>query len=65
MDRQANCGIFKQQNTTGHKKEQNTITLNKIWELQNPYEGEAEAPVLWPSDAKSWFIRKDSDAGKD
>ena len=26
---------------------------------------EAEAPVLWPPDAKSWLIRKDSDAGKD
>ena len=26
---------------------------------------EAEAPILWPPDAKSWFIWKDSDAGKD
>ena len=26
---------------------------------------EAEAPVLWPPDAKSWLIRKDPDAGKD
>ena len=26
---------------------------------------EAEIPILWPSDAKSWFIWKDSDAGKD
>ena len=26
---------------------------------------DAEAPVLWPPDAKSQFIRKDSDAGKD
>ena len=27
---------------------------------------EAEAPVLWPPDAKSsWLIGKDSDAGKD
>ena len=28
-------------------------------------EAEAEAPILWPPDEKSWFIRKDSDAGKD
>ena len=28
-------------------------------------DAEAEAPVLWPPDAKSWFIRKDPDAGKD
>ena len=26
---------------------------------------EAETPVLWPPDAKSWFIWKDPDAGKD
>ena len=26
---------------------------------------EAEAPILWPHDAKSWLIRKDPDAGKD
>ena len=26
---------------------------------------DAEAPVLWPPDAKSQLIRKDSDAGKD
>ena len=26
---------------------------------------EAEAPILWPPDAKSEFIGKDPDAGKD
>ena len=25
---------------------------------------EAETPILWPHDAKSWFIGKDPDAGK-
>ena len=24
-----------------------------------------EAPILWPSDMKSWLIGKDPDAGKD
>ena len=28
-------------------------------------DAEAEAPILWPSDAKSQFVRKDPDAGKD
>ena len=28
-------------------------------------DAEAEAPILWPLDAKSWLIRKDPDAGKD
>ena len=28
-------------------------------------DAEAEAPTLWPPDAKSKLIRKDPDAGKD
>ena len=28
-------------------------------------DAEAEAPILWPPDEKSWLIGKDSDAGKD
>ena len=28
-------------------------------------DAEAEAPVLWPPDVKSWLIGKDPDAGKD
>ena len=26
---------------------------------------DAEAPILWPPDAKNWHVRKDPDAGKD
>ena len=26
---------------------------------------EAETPLFWPPDAKSWLIGKDPDAGKD
>ena len=26
---------------------------------------EAEAPILWPPDGKSWLIRKDPDTGED
>ena len=28
-------------------------------------DAEAEAPIFWPSDAKSQLIGKDTDAGKD
>ena len=28
-------------------------------------DAEAEPPILWPPDAKSWLIGKDPDAGKD
>ena len=28
-------------------------------------DAEADAPVLWPPDAKSWLIGKDPDPGRD
>ena len=28
------------------------------------YDAEAEAPILWPYDVKSWLTRKDPDSGK-
>ena len=33
--------------------------------ISSEYLFEGETPILWPPDAKSWLIRKDSDAGKD
>ena len=36
---------------------------NQSWILIRRTNAETEAPILWPPDAKSWFIRKD--AGKD
>ena len=33
-------------------------------ELIGSTDVEAETPILWPSDMKSWLIEKDSDAGK-
>ena len=38
---------------------------NQSWIFIGRTDAEAEAPVLWPPDAKSWLIRKDLDAGKD
>ena len=38
--------------------------LNKVIFIGRT-DAEAEAPILWPPDAKSWLIGKDSDAGKD
>ena len=38
---------------------------NQSWIFIGRTDVEAEAPVLWPSDAKSWFTGKDPDAGKD
>ena len=35
------------------------------WMFIGRTDAEAEAPILWPPDAKSWLIGKDPDAGKD
>ena len=38
---------------------------NQSWIFIGRADAEAETPVLWPPDAKSWLIWKDPDAGKD
>ena len=38
---------------------------NQPWIFTGRTDAEAEAPIFWPSDAKSQFIGKDPDAGKD
>ena len=35
------------------------------WDFFGRNDAEAETPVLWPPDAKSWLTGKDSDAGRD
>ena len=38
---------------------------NQPWILIGKTDAEAKAPAFWSSDAKSWLIGKDPDAGKD
>ena len=38
---------------------------NHSWIFIGRTDAEAEAPIFWPPNAKSWLIRKDPDAGKD
>ena len=38
---------------------------DQSWVFIGRTDVEAEIPILWPSDAKSWLIGKDPDAGKD
>ena len=38
---------------------------NQPWIFIGRTGAEAEAPILWPLDAKGWLIRKDLDTGKD
>ena len=37
---------------------------NQPWAFIRRTDAEAEAPILWPPDPKSWLIGKDPDAGK-
>ena len=38
---------------------------NQLWIFIGRTDAEAEAPILWPPDAKNWLTGKDPDAGKD
>ena len=38
---------------------------NQPWIFIGKTDAEAEAPILWPPDVKSWLIGKAPDAGKD
>ena len=38
---------------------------NQPWIFIGRTDAEAEAPIVWPPDAKSWFVGKDPVAGKD
>ena len=38
---------------------------DQSWVFIGRTDAEAETPILWSSDEKSWLIRKDPDAGRD
>ena len=38
---------------------------NQSWVFTGRTDAEAETPIVWPPDAKSWLAGKDPDAGKD
>ena len=38
---------------------------DQSWVFFGRNDAEAETPILWPPDVKSWLIGKDSDAGRD
>ena len=49
------------------RKEIKSVNLegNQPWIFTGRTDAEAEAPILWPPDAKSQLIGKDPDDGKD
>ena len=55
LESSLDCKEIKQVNSKG----------NQSWIFIGRTDAEAKAPILWPPHAKSWFIGKDSDAGRD
>ena len=47
------------------RRSNQSILKDQSWVFIGRTDVEAETPILWPPDAKSWPIGKDSDAGKD
>ena len=61
-----NCGAGKTLESPLDSKEIKPVDPkgNQSWIFIGRTDAEAEAPVLWPHDAKNWLIGKDPDAGK-
>ena len=62
-----NCGAGEDFESPLDSKEIKPVNPkgNQLWIFIGRTDAEAEAPILWPSDAKSQLIGKDPDAGKD
>ena len=62
-----NCGSGEDSwESLGQKGDQTSeFKGNQPWIFIGKTDAEAEAPTLWPPDAKSWLRGKDPDAGKD
>ena len=62
-----NCGAESILDSPLDYKEMNPVNPkgNQSWVFIGSSDAEAEAPILWSPDWKSWLIGKDPDAGKD
>ena len=62
-----NCGVGEDLESPLDCKEIQPVHPkgDQSWVFIGRTDVEAETPILWPPDAKSWLIGKDPDAGKD
>ena len=62
-----NCGVYKTLESPLDCKEIHPVhpKADPSWVFIGRTDAEAETPILWPPDAKSWLIGKDPDAGQD
>ena len=65
----SNCGAGKDSKSPLDCKEIKPVNPKGnqeiSWLFIGKTDAEAEVPILWPPDSKSWLIGKDPDAGKD
>ena len=56
----------KNSSTSSFNKEIEPVNIkgNQPWIFIGRTDAEAEGPILWPPDSKSWLIGKDPDAGR-
>ena len=61
-----NCGVTEDLSPVDCKEIQPVHPKgDQSWVFFGRTDAEAETPILWPPDVKSWLIWKDPDAGKD
>ena len=61
-----NCGVEDSWESLDCKEIKSVHSKgNQSWISIGRTDAEAEAPILWPPDAKNWLTGKDRDAGKD
>ena len=62
-----NCGVGEDSwESLGQQRDQPVHPKgNQSWIFIGRTDAEAETPILWPPDTKSWLIWKDPDVGKD
>ena len=60
-----NCGVWEDSwGSLGLQGDPVHSEGDQPWDYFGRNDAKAETPVLWPPHAKSWFIGKDSDAGR-
>ena len=61
-----NCGAGEDSwESLGQQEIKPVNPKDHSWTFVGRTDAEAEMPILWPPDVKSWLIGKDPDAGKD
>ena len=60
-----NCGVGEDSWTARRSNQSILKEIDRSWVFIGRTDAEAEDPILWPHNAKSRFIGKDPDAGKD